>query len=111
MRLPERVTLTESGPRDGLQNEDRFVETPRKVELIERLATTGLRRIEAGSFVSRKAIPQMKDVAAAMERPPSREGVPYVSLVPTEVGARNPIAAHADALAPGGPGDHPGALP
>ncbi len=61
--LPERVTITEVGPRDGLQNEDRYVETPQKVELIGRLAEAGFSRIEAGSFVSPKAIPQMRDAA------------------------------------------------
>ena len=99
MRLPERVTVTEVGPRDGLQNEDGFVETPQKVELIERLAGTGLRRIEAASFVSPKAIPQMRDASEVMEQLPRREGVTYVALVPNEVGARNAIAAKADEIA------------
>lgn len=99
MRLPERVTVTEVGPRDGLQNEDRFLETPQKVELIERLAATGLRRIEAASFVSPKAIPQMRDASELMKALPRRGGVTYVALVPNEVGARNAIAAGVDELA------------
>ena len=99
MQLPERVTITEVGPRDGLQNEDAFVETPLKIELIERLAAAGLRRIEATSFVSPKAIPQMQDAAELMAQLPRRDGVTYVALVPNEVGARNAIAGRAHELA------------
>ncbi len=97
--LPERVTITEVGPRDGLQNEDRYVETPQKVELIARLAAAGFSRIEAGSFVSPKAIPQMRDAADVFAAMPRREGVTYIALVPNVVGARHAIAAHADELA------------
>lgn len=99
MRLPERVTITEVGPRDGLQNEERFVETPRKIELIERLAAAGLTRIEAASFVSPKAIPQMRDASEVMGAIPRQPGVTYIALVPNETGARNAIAAKADELA------------
>lgn len=99
MQLPTQVTITEVGPRDGLQNEDRFVETERKVEMIDRLAATGLRRIEAVSFVHPKAIPQMRDAAEVMVALPKREGVTYIALVPNEIGARNAIAAKVDELA------------
>ena len=99
MRLPGTVTITEVGPRDGLQNEALFVETEQKVELIERLAATGMRRIEAASFVSPKAIPQMRDAADLMARLPRRPGVTYVALVPNAVGARSAIAARASELA------------
>jgi len=99
MRLPGTVTITEVGPRDGLQNEALFVETEQKVELIERLAATGMRRIEAASFVSPKAIPQMRDAADLMTRLPRRPGVTYVALVPNAVGARSAIAARAGELA------------
>ncbi|MCH8949318.1 MAG: hydroxymethylglutaryl-CoA lyase [Chloroflexi bacterium] len=97
--LPERVTITEVGPRDGLQNEDRYIETPQKVELIARLGEAGFSRIEAGSFVSPKAIPQMRDAADVFAAMPRREGVTYVALVPNAVGARKAIAARADELA------------
>jgi hydroxymethylglutaryl-CoA lyase len=99
MRLPSTVTITEVGPRDGLQNEALFVGTEQKVELIERLAATGIRRIEAASFVSPKAIPQMRDAADLMANLPRRPGVTYVALVPNAVGARSAIAARADELA------------
>ncbi len=96
MRSPARVTITEVGPRDGLQNESRAIPLVDKIRLIDALARTGLKRIEAASFVSPKAIPQMADAAeviAGIERLP---GVTYVGLVPNEVGARNAIAAKVD---------------
>ena len=58
--LPERISLREVGPRDGLQNEDP-VPTAAKVELINTLAQTGVSRIEAVSYVRPEAIPQMAD--------------------------------------------------
>ncbi|MDE3094493.1 MAG: hydroxymethylglutaryl-CoA lyase [Chloroflexota bacterium] len=99
MQLPERITITEVGPRDGLQNEDLFFETPRKLQLIARLAAAGLRRIEAASFVSPAAIPQMRDARDVMTQVLRRPGVTYVALVPNERGARDAIAAGADELA------------
>jgi hydroxymethylglutaryl-CoA lyase len=98
MRLPERVTITEVGPRDGLQNEELLLDLDQKLELIDRLAATGLRRIEAASFVSPKAIPQMRDAAAVMTGLRRHPGVTYIALVPNETGARNAIAAGADEL-------------
>lgn len=54
-----RVKLVEVGPRDGLQNEKKTIPLATKIELIERLAKTGLTTIEAGSFVSPKWVPQV----------------------------------------------------
>ncbi|MHB8376380.1 MAG: hydroxymethylglutaryl-CoA lyase [Dehalococcoidia bacterium] len=99
MQLPEHITITEVGPRDGLQNEDLFFETQRKIELIARLAGAGLRRIEVASFVRPEAIPQMRDAADVVTRLPRRPGVTYVALVPNERGARDALAAGADELA------------
>lgn len=53
------IKIVEVGPRDGLQNEKRSISLPTKIELIERLAQTGLSTIEAGSFVSPKWVPQV----------------------------------------------------
>ena len=99
MKWPARVTITEVGPRDGLQNESRIIGLADKVRLIDALSLTGLTRIEAASFVSPKAIPQMAnaaDVMAAIERVP---GVTYVGLVPNERGAENAVAALVDEIA------------
>ena len=98
MKLPHRVTITEVGPRDGLQNEAQILPLEQKVALIDWLSRTGLTRIEAASFVSPKAIPQMAnaaDVMAAIERVP---GVTYIGLVPNERGAQDAIAAGVDEI-------------
>ncbi|MBX9880234.1 MAG: hydroxymethylglutaryl-CoA lyase [Candidatus Obscuribacterales bacterium] len=71
-KLPGQVTVFEVGPRDGLQNEERFVPTADKVRLIEALASAGLKNIEITSFVSPKWIPQLADgadVAALLKLP------------------------------------------
>lgn len=57
--MPEFVKIVEVGPRDGLQNEKNIVPTAVKIELIRRLASTGLSVIEATSFVSPKWVPQV----------------------------------------------------
>jgi hydroxymethylglutaryl-CoA lyase len=53
-QVPKRVKLVEVGPRDGLQNEKGVISTQTKIDLIQRLADTGLTSIEAGAFVSPK---------------------------------------------------------
>src|SRR5438105_14592620 len=68
MKLPQRVTMVEVGPRDGLQNEQSPVPTEIKVGLIDRLSDAGLPAIEATSFVSPKWVPQMADNAEVMAR-------------------------------------------
>ncbi|WP_433361225.1 hydroxymethylglutaryl-CoA lyase [Streptosporangium sp. CA-115845] len=84
--LPERVTIYEVGPRDGLQNEAAVVPVEVKAEFIARLAAAGHRVIEATSFVHPKWVPQLADAAellTTMERVP---GVCYPVLVPNERG-------------------------
>ncbi|WP_107841797.1 hydroxymethylglutaryl-CoA lyase [Metasolibacillus meyeri] len=61
MYFPKMIEITEVGPRDGLQNESKFVPTEHKKELIEQLVKTGVKRIETASFVHPKAVPQMAD--------------------------------------------------
>src|SRR3954451_729674 len=90
--LPERISLREVGPRDGLQKEDP-VPTAGKVALVDALSRTGVGRIEAVSFVSPKAIPSMADAAevwAAVERSPD---VRYSALVPNLRGAQRALDA------------------
>ncbi len=99
MNWPQRVTITEVGPRDGLQNESRIIGLQRKIALIDRLSATGLTRIEAASFVHPKAIPQMANAAEVMAGVRRQPGVTYIGLVPNEVGARNAIAAGVDEIA------------
>ncbi|HEU4540849.1 MAG TPA: hydroxymethylglutaryl-CoA lyase [Jiangellaceae bacterium] len=90
--LPSRVSLREVGPRDGLQNEDP-VPTDGKVALIDALSTTGLRRIEAVSFVHSKAIPQMGDADEVWARITKNPDVTYSALVPNVRGMQRALAA------------------
>jgi hydroxymethylglutaryl-CoA lyase len=99
VKWPESIVITEVGPRDGLQNEARPIPVEGKVALIERLAQTGLRRIEAVSFVHPRAVPQManaEEVMASLRRYP---GVAYIGLVPNLKGAQRAVAAGVDELA------------
>lgn len=94
--FPKEVSVREVGPRDGLQNEASWVPTEQKIALINALSHTGLRRIEAVSFVHPKAIPQMRDaveVMAGIERVP---GVVYSAIVPNATGAKRAIETGVD---------------
>ncbi len=97
--LPRRVRIYEVGPRDGLQNEAQPVSTQTKLEYIRLLTAAGLTEIEATSFVSPKAIPQLADGDAVMAGLARATGVRYPVLVPNERGMDRAIAADADALA------------
>lgn len=99
MKTPDQVTITEVGPRDGLQNESRAIPLEQKIALIDSLSETGLTRIEAASFVSPKAIPQMANAAEVMAGIRRRPGVTYIGLVPNEVGARKAIKSQVDEIA------------
>jgi hydroxymethylglutaryl-CoA lyase len=76
-----RVTIVEVGPRDGLQNENVILSAEDKVELIRRSVASGIRRIEAVSFVNPKRVPQMADAEAVMAAVPRRPEVSYIGLV------------------------------
>lgn len=78
--LPTDVRIVEVGPRDGLQNEKQPVSTDIKVELIERLARTGLRTIEATAFVSPKWVPQMADSADVLTRSLALPGTSHIQF-------------------------------
>ena len=105
MAFPARVRIYEVGPRDGLQNEATPIATETKLEYIALLRAAGLREIEATSFVSHTAIPQLADAEdllrglAAERHPDDLDGVRYPVLVPNERGLERAIAAGADALA------------
>lgn len=90
--LPASVSIREVGPRDGLQNEDP-VPTAAKVRLLDALGRTGVRRIEAVSFVSPRAIPQMADADEVWDSVDKVDGVRYSALVPNSRGAQRALAA------------------
>ena len=99
MSYPQKATIYEVGPRDGLQNEKTPVATDVKVDLINRLATTGLEYIEAAAFVSPKWVPQMADHAEIMSSIDRRPGVVYPVLVPNDKGLASAVEAGADHIA------------
>ncbi|HJP70681.1 MAG TPA: hydroxymethylglutaryl-CoA lyase [Candidatus Limnocylindria bacterium] len=97
--MADEVRIYEVGPRDGLQNEAAPISTDDKLRFIELLADAGLREIEATSFVSPRAIPQLADADALMGRLERRAGVRYPVLVPNERGLERAEAAGVEAVA------------
>lgn len=91
--FPKRVTICEVGPRDGLQNEAQTVAAADKVRYIEMLADAGVTMIEATSFVSPAAVPQLADADEVFRAIRKREGVRYLALVPNERGLDRALAA------------------
>ncbi len=87
------VEIVEVGPRDGVQSVPTFIPTENKLALISSLLDAGVRRIEIGSFVSPKAIPQMQDIAEIISRLGRRDGVRPMTLVPNLKGAKLAVAA------------------
>lgn len=96
---PPRPRLFEVGPRDGLQNEGAVIPLGAKVAFIDALSETGLCEIEAGAFVSPKAVPQMADSLEVFENIRRKEGVVYSALVPNEQGLDRALEAEADKVA------------
>jgi hydroxymethylglutaryl-CoA lyase len=84
--LPQAVSIREVGPRDGFQNEPEVIATERKIELIDALARTGLRRLEATSFVRADVIPQLADAAAVLAGIDVPAEVAVSVLIPNERG-------------------------
>jgi hydroxymethylglutaryl-CoA lyase len=93
------VTIVEVGPRDGLQNEKTFIPTETKIQLIDRLSHSGLKRIEATSFVSPKWIPQLSDAAEVMAGIQRVPGVSYSVLTPNLRGFEAAVTAGANEVA------------
>ena len=80
--LPRRVRVVEVGPRDGLQNEPGRIATADKIAYIDLLAEAGFAMIEATSFVSPRAVPQLADAAEVMAGIARGPGTQYLALVP-----------------------------
>jgi len=87
------IRIIEVGPRDGLQNETDIVSTEAKVSFVNALSRTGVAEIEAGSFVSPRAVPQLADSEEVFRRIERRPGVIYSALVPNERGLERARAA------------------
>ena len=97
--MVDSVRIVEVGPRDGLQNEKTIIATADKIALIDRLSRTGLRSIEATSFVSPKWIPQLADAAEVFAGIDKKPGVAYPVLVPNEQGYERAHAVGATEIA------------
>ncbi|MDP7723642.1 hydroxymethylglutaryl-CoA lyase [Mycobacterium sp. TY814] len=90
-RLPGHVDIREVGPRDGFQNEPDIIATRDKIELINRLAQTGLRRIEVASFVRPDVIPQLSDGVEVLRSITVPDHVSLMVLVPNSKGLDNAL--------------------
>ncbi|OGV35605.1 MAG: hydroxymethylglutaryl-CoA lyase [Legionellales bacterium RIFCSPHIGHO2_12_FULL_35_11] len=86
MSLPNQITIMEVGPRDGLQNELKFISTSQKIEFINLLSETGLKNIEVTSFVSPRAIPQLADNMEVYQSIIKPASVIFSALVPNKQG-------------------------
>lgn len=95
---PSSVRIREVGPRDGIQSEKAHVVTADKVRFIDALSSTGLRYIEAVSFVSPKAIPQMADAREVWDGIERNPAVFYSALVPNRKGAETAAEAGVDGM-------------
>jgi len=92
------VMLSEVSPRDGLQPIQAFVPTETKINLVRALHAAGIRRMEVGSFVSPRAIPQMADTGDVLKAAKQLEGLECTVLVPNRRGFDAAVAAGADRL-------------
>jgi len=97
--LPERVTIWEVGPRDGLQNESAVIDTETKIELIDRLAGAGLGIVETTSFVRPDRVPQLADAREVMVDITRHDGVRYPVLVPNLRGLESALDAEVTDIA------------
>ena len=99
MNHPLQAEITEVGPRDGFQAERAFVPTAQKIELIDRLIGAGVPRIEATSFVSPRAVPQLADAEEVVRGVDRTRGAVLAALVPNKRGALRAAEAGVDEMA------------
>jgi hydroxymethylglutaryl-CoA lyase len=92
-------TIVEVGPRDGLQYESVFFPTEKKIELINLLSESGLKRIEVSSFVHPKVIPHLRDAVEVLNGITRKEGVIYSALVPNLKGCQRALETPIDEIA------------
>ncbi|WAH37087.1 hydroxymethylglutaryl-CoA lyase [Alicyclobacillus dauci] len=92
------IHITEVGPRDGLQNEKKIIPTEQKVDLLERLVGSGIKKIEAVSFVNPKVIPQMADAEEVLLRAPRNNNVLYAGLVLSRSGLERAMKTNLDVI-------------
>jgi hydroxymethylglutaryl-CoA lyase len=98
MGFPSHASVIEVGPRDGLQSEPDFVPTEEKIALVNGLIDAGIRHLEVTSFVSPRAVPQMRDANEVLSGIDRTKGAVLTALVPNKRGAERAIEAGVDAM-------------
>jgi hydroxymethylglutaryl-CoA lyase len=96
LSLPKQATIVEVGPRDGLQSLDKWIDTDRKVAMIDRLSEAGFPVIEVTSFAHPRVVPMLRDAEEVVARIARRPGTVYRALVPNKRGALRAIATDID---------------
>lgn len=96
---PTAVRIVEVAPRDGLQNHTRAFSTNDKIAFIDALSRSGLRAIEAASFVNPKAVPLMADAVEVMLGIERVDDVRYLALTPNEKGLERALSCGVDSIA------------
>ena len=99
LALPRSIRVVEVGPRDGLQNEKALIPTAHKIRFIQMLADAGLSVVEATSFVSPRAIPQLSDASEVMTNLARHSSTSYPVLVPNLKGMERALAVGVRAIA------------
>ena len=94
----KKIELVDVGPRDGIQSQSTIVSTSDKIELISRLADSGVKRIEVASFVNPKRVPQMADVELLIESLPKIKETKYIGLVLNEKGLERALDTDLDEI-------------
>jgi len=96
MSTGKKLYIQEVAPRDGFQNERRFIDTEDKIDFIDTLSQNGFAKIEVTSFTSPKAIPALRDAETVMQRITRHPDVIYTALVPNVRGAQRALACRVD---------------
>ena len=97
--MHKKISIFEVGPRDGLQNIKNEIPINRKIELIDILSATGIKKIECGSFVSAKWVPQMRGTDQIFQEILRKDGVKYTALTPNLKGFENAMNVKVDEIA------------
>ena len=97
--MDKKISIFEVGPRDGLQNIKNEIPINRKIEIIDILSTTGIKKIECGSFVSAKWVPQMRGTDQIFQEILRKDGVKYTALTPNLKGFENAMSVKVDEIA------------
>lgn len=98
LNLPHQITISEVGPRDGLQSLDHWIDTDTKIAMIDRLSRAGFPVIEITGFVRNSVIPNLRDAEEVCARIERRAGTVYRALVPNARGAERAVASKLDEL-------------